>query len=100
MGADTSSPVKPTSVTDKGKHDEDGVSARMPVRILMVCNGADEGALSDGEQDADAMALDCCCCESDIWCVIVLMLVIDCSSRCWNVEKEVGEEEEVTVARI
>ena len=66
----------------------------------MVCNGADEGALSDGEQDADAMALDCCCCESDIWCVIVLMLVIDCSSRCWNVEKEVGEEEEVTVARI
>ena len=45
----------------------------------MVCNGADEGVLSDGEQDADAMALDCCCCESDIWCVIVLMLVIDCS---------------------
>jgi len=57
LGADTSSPRKPKSVTDKGKHDEDGVSARMPVRILMVCNGADEGALSDGEQDADAMAL-------------------------------------------
>ena len=54
LGADTSSPVKPTLVTGKGKHDEDGVSARMSVRILMVCSGSAEEFLGERDHDADA----------------------------------------------
>jgi len=67
----------------------------------MVCSGSAEGFPGKGDSDAHALwSASCCCCESDIWCVIVVMLVIDCSSRCWNGEKDADELEEVAAARI
>ena len=65
----------------------------------MVWSGSAEGFLRKGDKDAIALSAGCCCCESDIWCVIVVMLVMDCSSRCWNGERDADELEEVAAAR-